>query len=435
MERVEAGTRSSLKVHGDELLRLSDAMGTVFSGMSSLEPKIWNTFNWVDQDLEELDNRVNRRKDDLDDVRKMINVLGNRIDGQDNVIAIQNDTMSCMEMRIDDQANHIKGLEKTIEEQSERVKYLEEKVEWLETRGDEFFISQMEFDNCLISYNQRMEEAEGMLVQKEAQFISLNDSVMEEVTKGVDLKNQTFRLAVRLQAHEEQFDGLDNRCRLLLNDITLEGDLRGDHERALALVRRDLTDIIDDDISNLDIRMVNIEDILETEQHCSHCPAGSVWTTLVRVHPDDDPEPIERVAGPSRPARSSSPIERTVRLEEASRLVEIVSDSEEGRESPAESSTVFASPPSTIPDLENNDPVPVPEVVPVCRQRAFRSAGPLPSHPYAYVSPAPSSVRGLGSRERRRRADSSGPDSEGLSSSEDPGYVTDRSIGSLGLYG
>ena len=57
VDRVEASTRTSLKNHGEELLHLADAMQTVFSRVAtlSLEPKIWNTFNHVDQDLVELD--------------------------------------------------------------------------------------------------------------------------------------------------------------------------------------------------------------------------------------------------------------------------------------------------------------------------------------------------------------------------------------------
>ena len=61
-------------------------------------------------------------------------------------------------------------------------------------------------------------------------------------------------------------------------------------------------------------------------------------------------------------------------------LQEIVSDSEEGQ-SPAVSSTVLDSPPLTIPELENVEPVQVPhrlgglclEVSPVCGQHAFHS--------------------------------------------------------------
>ena len=111
---------------------------------------------------------------------------------------------------------------------------------------------------------------------------------------------------------------------------------------------------------------------------------------------------------------------------DASRLIEIVSDLEE-RSSLAMSSTVLDSPPSTIPELENVDPVPVPhcigglclEVSLVHGQHTFRSAGPLPSSPYAYVSPA-SNASGIGSRERHCRADS-----EELAASEDSGFVTD----------
>ena len=59
VDHVEVSTRTSLNTHGAELQHLTDAMQTVFSGVTTLELKIWNTFNRVDQDLVELDGRVN----------------------------------------------------------------------------------------------------------------------------------------------------------------------------------------------------------------------------------------------------------------------------------------------------------------------------------------------------------------------------------------
>ena len=54
-----------------ELQRLADTMQTVFSGVATLEPKIWNTFSRVDQDLVELDKQVNCRKDDQEEMKKL----------------------------------------------------------------------------------------------------------------------------------------------------------------------------------------------------------------------------------------------------------------------------------------------------------------------------------------------------------------------------
>ena len=173
------------------------------------------------------------------------------------------------------------------------------------------------------------------------------------------------------------------------------------------------------------------------EQHCSHCPNGSPWTTLILDRDKSDSSKLlHHVSDPSGPvARPDTPYDTSIVSREwnnpqehdVSRLIEIVSNSEEEWTSPAMSSTVLNSPPSTIPELENTNPVQVPhhigglhlEVSPVRGQHAFHSTGLLPSIPYTYVSPAlgTSSIR---SCERRRHADS-----EELAPSEDSGFVTD----------
>ena len=208
----------------------------------------------------------------------------------------------------------------------------------------------------------------------------------------------------------------------------------------------DLEDV-KDEMEEMDTQFINIKDILAHEWHCSHCPSGSPWTTIVLDHDESDSSKLlHHIAGPSGPvAQPNTPYDMSVISREwanpqerdASQLIEIVSDSDEEWASLVMSSTVLDSPPSTIPELENTNPVLVPhrigglhlEVSLVHGQRAFHSAGPLPSSPYTYVPPAPN-TSSIGSRERHCRADS-----EEFAPSEDLGFVTNRWIGSLGLHG
>ena len=152
----------SLKNHGEELLRLTDAMQTVFSRVATLEPKIWNTFNHIDQDLMELDGRVNCRKDNQEEMKKLLTKLSDRINSLENTIAIQNDTIACMDKHFD--------------EQSKRLVELEEKAQYFDQRGDEQFISLMEFDSCLITYNQHMEPVEGRMDTRDEQVAFQEES-------------------------------------------------------------------------------------------------------------------------------------------------------------------------------------------------------------------------------------------------------------------
>ena len=238
-----------LNTHGAELQHLTDAMQTVFSRVATLEPKIRNTFNHVDQDLVELDGQVNCQKDNQEEMKKLLAKLSNCINLLENTIAIQNDTITCMDKHFD--------------EQSKRLVELEEKARFFEQRGNEQFISLMEFDSCLISYNQRMESVEGRMDTKDEQVASqeepcltLRSEVSEVHHQACRLENKVEDSLVDLDRHlcqtsddlkemEECVERIEHRHRDLSNDLTLEEECCGDLERGVFLICQDLEDAKD----------------------------------------------------------------------------------------------------------------------------------------------------------------------------------------------
>ena len=90
--------------------------------------------------------------------------LSDHINSLENTIAIQNNTIACMD--------------KHFEEQSKRLVELEEKAQFFEQRGDKQFLSLMEFDLCLISYNQRMEFVKGRMDTRDEQVTFQEESCL-----------------------------------------------------------------------------------------------------------------------------------------------------------------------------------------------------------------------------------------------------------------
>ena len=292
-----------LKNYGEELLRLVDAMQTVFSGVTTLEPKIWNTFNRVDQDLMELDGQVNCRKDDQEEMKKLLTKLSDHIDSLENTVAIQNDTIACMDKHFD--------------KQSKRLVELEEKAQNFDQHGDKHFISLMEFNSCLINYNQRMESVEGRVDMRDEQVtfqeesrLTLCKNISEVHHQACWVENKLEDISVGLDHHlclvsdhlketEERVERIECCYHSLSDDLTLEEEHCGDVERGVHLVRRDLEDA-KDDMDEMDTHLINLKDILTHEQHCFHCPNGSPWVTLILDRDESDSsELLHHVAGPS----------------------------------------------------------------------------------------------------------------------------------------